>query len=114
MIFSFLRAIDGKLDEISRKLDRTYSLLRTILTEEIIMSKEMDDLKSAVAANGNAVNSAVTAFQGIAAQILANANDPAAIEDLATQLNSQSTALAAAVVQGTPAASSGGGAAPQG
>jgi hypothetical protein len=66
-------------------------------------------LQAQVAQNTQVEGSAVTLIQGIAAQLAASANDPAAISALATQLNTSATALAAAVAANTPAAPSGSG-----
>lgn len=66
------------------------------------MSKEMDDLKTAVAAEDTVITSAVAAFQGIAAQIADAAGDRAASIALSQDVSNQAAALAAAIPQNTP------------
>lgn len=66
------------------------------------MSQEMDDLKTAVAAEDTVIQSAVVAFQGIAAQIADAAGDRAASLALSADVKSQADALAAAIPQNTP------------
>lgn len=61
-------------------------------------------LTSQVQANTDAETSAVILIQGLAAQIAAVANDPAAVTALAAKLKTSADALAAAVVANTPAA----------
>lgn len=65
----------------------------------------LDDLKAQVAATITIEASAITLIQGIAQQLkdAIAANDPAALTDLATQLGTSATALAAAVTANTPA-----------
>ena len=60
-------------------------------------------LTSQVAQNTQVEASAVTLIQGLAAQITANATDPAAIQALAAQLNTSAAALASAITANTPA-----------
>ncbi len=69
-----------------------------------IMSKELDDLTKEVSENNDAVQSAITLINGLAQQIIDLKDDPAALEALATSLNTQTEALAAAVTANTPAA----------
>lgn len=62
----------------------------------------LDDLTAQVAANTAVEASALTLINGIAAQILANKDDPAKIEALVSQLNSSAASLSAAVIANTP------------
>lgn len=48
--------------------------------------------------------SAITLIQGLAAQLIANANDPAAVQALADKIQASATSLAAAVSANTPTA----------
>ncbi len=57
----------------------------------------LETLTASVTAMDGAVDSAVVAFQGIAAQMAALADDPAAVRALATQLDAKAAELAAAV-----------------
>jgi len=66
------------------------------------------DLKAKVDAEGTVVNSAVTLINGISAELKAAlaANDPAAVQAIADELDAQQAALAAAVANNPdPAAS---------
>jgi hypothetical protein len=69
--------------------------------EEKILS-EIDDLNSAVQAISDAVAIAVTDLQKLAAEITAQANDPAAMEAAAGKLNDLATALNAATTAAVP------------
>lgn len=61
-------------------------------------------LTAQVTANDDAEASAIALIQGLAAQIAANANNPAAITALAATLKTSADALGAAVVSNTPVA----------
>jgi hypothetical protein len=67
------------------------------------MSVELDKLTAEVTRIKTVVPSAVALIQGLAAQILDLKDDPAALEALAADLNSQATSLADAVAANTPA-----------
>lgn len=66
--------------------------------------KELDDLKTQVEETTTVEQSAVELLTGLSAQIEALKTDPAALQDLANQLKTKSTELAAAVAANTPAA----------
>lgn len=66
------------------------------------MSAELDALTLEVADTNTIMQSAIVLIQGLAAQLQAIANDPAAILQLAADLDAQSDALAAAVAANTP------------
>lgn len=68
------------------------------------MSTSLDALAAQVAINTSAEASAVALIQGLAAQLAAIANDPAAVAALAAQLKTSADALSAAIVANTPAA----------
>lgn len=76
------------------------------LTEQVKrMSQSLDNLTAAVAQNTSVEGSAVTAIQGLAAQIKAAAgDDPAKVQALADQISASSQALADAITANTPAA----------
>lgn len=65
------------------------------------MSKEVDDLKAAVARNGDVEDSAIALIQGLAQQIKDAAGDPAAIAALSAELTAKADALAAAITANT-------------
>lgn len=68
-------------------------------------SQEMNDLQTAITAEGTVIDSAVVAFQGLATQIEQAAGDREASLALAAEVRAKSAALAAAIPQNTPAAS---------
>jgi hypothetical protein len=69
------------------------------------MSKELDDLKAAVAAEDTVIDSAVVLIKGLAAQIAQLPADRAAITALAADVQSRGDALSAAVTENTPSTS---------
>lgn len=86
--------------------------LELVINKESIMSKELDDLTAAVAAEDTVIDSAVTLINGIPALIAAAGTDPAKLQALSADITAKSSALAAAVAAGTPAAPTGTVAAP--
>jgi hypothetical protein len=67
------------------------------------MATELEALKAQVAANRDVIQSAITLINGIADRVKAGQSDPAALQALAADLNSQDQALAQAVAANTPA-----------
>lgn len=67
------------------------------------MSAQLDRLTAEVAETSTVVNSAITLIRGLSTQIRELKDDPAALERLASDLDAQQTALAAAVAENTPA-----------
>ena len=67
------------------------------------MSAQLDTLKNEVAESKTVMQSAVTLLGGLAQQIRDLKEDPVALEALATELDSSTNALAAAVSENTPA-----------
>jgi len=98
--YHFQRELDG----IKEQLSKILYFMREIYHKERHMEKEMKELQDAVERTTAVETSAVTLIQGIAAQLAAAKEDPAAIAALATQLQSQADALAAAITANTPAA----------
>lgn len=68
-----------------------------------VMNQNFEDLKNAVAAEKTLIDSAIVLLNGIAARIEAAGVDPAALQALTADINSEAAALGAAVVAGTPA-----------
>ena len=66
------------------------------------MTAELVALQAQVAQTDTVIASAITLIQGIAAQLEAIKDDPAAIAALAADLHTQTDALAAAVTANTP------------
>jgi hypothetical protein len=95
--WSLLLRIDRKLDLVLRHL----GLLEQL---EINLMKELDDLATQVAANGDAEASAVLLLGKLHDLIVAAGTDPAKLKDLTTQLAASKEKLAQAILQNTPAA----------
>lgn len=91
-----VRDIQVKLDLILVQFDKLREEHRT-------MSAELDALTAQVAETNDVEQSAIVLLNGLAAQLAAIANDPAAIAALADSLHVKSDELAAAVVANTPA-----------
>jgi len=91
--------IPGQLSRIERKIN-------LLLQMENRMSQEMDDLKSAVAAETTVGESVVALLGDISARLTAAlaAGDTDAIKALTTELKANQEKLAAAVLANTPAA----------
>lgn len=99
-----LRNIGHKLEVLIALQTRTNLLLEVIAKQEIIMSKEIDDLKAAVEAETTVNQSAITLLTNLSAQIAAVAGDKDATEALANTVKANADALGAAVTANTPAA----------
>ena len=85
-----LASIEAKLDSITRRAKA--------------MSLVLDNLKAQVARNTSLEQSAIALIQGLAQQIRDAAGDPAALAELATNLETSATSLSDAIVANTPAA----------
>lgn len=94
---------------INRKLDLVLRALSIIYHEEQEVMANLSDLQSAVENEATVTQSAVTLIQGLAQQIAAAGNDPAALQSLTDQLNTTAQSLADAVAANTPADPSTGG-----
>lgn len=90
--------------DVLRDLGEIKYTLRQLLSGERKLMAAIDDLTTAVAAETTVEQSAITLIQQLAAQIAANATDPAKISALASQLTANATALAAAITANTPVA----------
>lgn len=88
---------------LDRKLNTVVGMERASAEREIDMSKELDDLAVEVEETNTVMDSAVTLIGGLADQIRALANDPAALKKLAADLDGKSKELADAVAANTPA-----------
>lgn len=85
------------------RLDEALNLLRLLTAQGVKMSKELDALTAEVEETKTIEQSAITLIQGLAEQIAAAKDDPAAILALSESLKAQSDALAAAISANTPA-----------
>lgn len=83
--------------------ERILEVLIKFNKEIEIMSTALQTLQEQVAANNVLIESAVTLIQGLAAQILALKDNPAALQELAESLQAQDAILAAAIAANTPA-----------
>jgi hypothetical protein len=81
----------------------TANTITDIITTEALMA-DFTELHDEIAANGDAVDSAVTLLENLSAQLTDAADDPAEIRSIAAELSSNSTRLAEAVTANTPAA----------
>lgn len=105
MRFRFNRELYHKLDEGLAGIGEIRALLDTLIRKEATMSAELDALTAQVAANGSAIDSAITLITNLAAKIAGG--DPAtaaALTALAADLKTKDDALAAAVAAQTPGA----------
>lgn len=100
----------GRLDMLianeRRDTASEMNALQQVLTKEIQMGKELDDLTAAVAAEDTVIDSAVTLLSGLKAALdaaIASGN-PAALTALSTDIGNKSAALSAAITANTPAA----------
>lgn len=70
----------------------------------MIMSQEIDNLKTAVEAENTVIDSVVVLLGELSANLAANAGDPAAIQAIADEVNAKKDMLAQAVTANTPPA----------
>lgn len=99
LVFQF-----GASLKVSQSLQRIENSLALLHTEGAAMTVELDNLKASVARMETAEASAVALMKGLAAQLTAIKDDPAAVQALADQINKDADDLGAAVVANTPAA----------
>ena len=88
--------------KLFKRLRRIEDTLLQLLEKENGMSVQLDTLTQEVLETSEVIDSAITLIQGLAAQLTAIKDDPAAIQALADELNAKSEALAAAVQANTP------------
>ena len=77
---------------------------RSIQQMEVTEMADLTQLTADVAANNDAVQSAITLLNGLKAALDAAGTDPAALKDLSDKIEASTAALSAAVVANTPAA----------
>jgi len=95
---------------VLRQLGNITRLLTTLLAaqthlkdQETQIMADLTNLTAAVAAETTAEQSAITLLTTLAADLAAAKTDPAAIQAIADQMNTNAAALGAAVVANTPA-----------
>jgi hypothetical protein len=91
------------LDGEEGRLSRIEEMLSALISQGKTMSVQLETLTQEVAEIGTVVDSAVVLINGLAAQIVALKDDPAALEALAAQLDAKAGELAAAVTANTEA-----------
>jgi hypothetical protein len=92
----------NKLNEIGLRQLQHGSLLAALVQGEQLMSSQLDTLTAEVTQVETVDQSAIVLIKGLADQIAALKNDPAAIQALSDRLKASSEALAAAVTANTP------------
>ena len=90
--------------ETTKTLALILNALTNLKNEVQTMGSDLTALTAQVTANTTVEGSAVTALNGLAAQIASLKNDPVALQGLSDQLKTSSDALAQAIVANTPAA----------
>jgi hypothetical protein len=91
------RRVLAILERIDHKLDRLLRMEKTVMAD-------LARIEASVAAEGDAVTSAITLLGELAQLVRDAGSDPAALAALADQIDGQKQALADAVVANTPAA----------
>lgn len=99
-----LRTVLGTIGRIETKVDQVLAKLIHLENLMPAIDDAIAELTTQVKANTDAEDSAITLIQELATLIQNNANDPAAIRDLAAKLKGSADALGAAVTANTPAA----------
>lgn len=89
----------GELVQIGTEIR---DIFRTLQQGQENMTAQLAALQAQVTQTDTVIASAITLIQGIAAQLEAIKDDPAAIAALAADLHTQTDALAAAVAANTP------------
>lgn len=84
------------------------SILNAVQQLGVLMSAELDALKTKVENNGGVIGSAIALLNGLAQQIRDNAQDPTALHALADSLDAQDASLANAIQANTPGAAGAG------
>lgn len=93
----------ANLASLERKLDEALTLLRSVLTLEETQVADLSALQAEITENGDVVDSAVTLLTSLSQQLrdALAADDPAALQALADELDANTTALAEAVAANT-------------
>jgi hypothetical protein len=89
-------------DRIMSKLAEILNAVRQLETH---MANELDELKTKVAASGDATDAAVILLKGLKAKLDAAGTDPVALKELSDSLGTNTDELAAAILENTPAES---------
>jgi hypothetical protein len=95
---------EDQIVQIIATLDTIQAQLTIIQNEVRNMAADLTTISAQVAASVTVEQSAITLINGLANQISLLANDPAALQQLASTLANSAQALSADVVANTPAA----------
>lgn len=90
------------LRRLDDKLDALHNLVAASAAREEHTMKELDDVKREVTETGTVIGGAVTLLNSLSQLIRDNAGDPAALRQIAADLDAQQAQLAAAIVANTP------------
>ena len=94
--------IERLVVEIAKELKIDHEGIALALRMELNMSKEMDDLVAEVAQDTDVESKAVTALQGLEAQLADAGTDPVKLNTLRTNLAASRAALAAEIAKDAP------------
>lgn len=98
----------ARIERHQRRMMRRLNIIQQGDDEEFaIVSQELDDIKREVQESKSVTEGAAALIQSLADRILENKDNPAALEQLAQDLDAQSQQLAAAVQANTPVQPSG-------
>lgn len=99
-----LENIQERLQAIESRLELVLNWLSFISHKEANIMALLDKLTADVAANGSVIDSAVVLLNGLKAKLDACGTDPVKLAELSASLDTQTSALSAAVTANTPAA----------
>lgn len=91
-----------ELRVMSLEITRLTFLVENLITKAEEMSAELDRLTKEVEETGTAVDSVLALVEGLAQQIRALSDNPAALNALADELDAKQAKIAAAVTANTP------------
>lgn len=95
----------AQVERLGNKIDRQSRHINRIIKQEKDIMADLSALTTAVAENTSVEESAIQLLQNLADQLEASMTDPAAIQAIVDNVRNNSSALAAAVAQNTPATS---------
>ncbi len=101
MLWEKLHGLRDEVRALHQKVDTMLVALQQIKEGNISMSQQLTDLSTKVHAMTDVTNGAVTLIQGLAAQIAALKDDPAALQALSDELTADAANLSAAVTANT-------------
>lgn len=88
---------------LDRRFDRLERLLGAVINKERHILMDLNTIQTKVNDNGDVEASAIILLGQLSDLIRAGANDPAQMQAIADKLDTDKTALAAAIVANTPA-----------